>query len=287
MVAQILNGKALADEINTRLKHNITKLQRHPCLAVIQLGNESASSIYVNNKLKACLAVGIDTRMLHLDIDTTQQQLCKFIDDLNHDDTVDGILVQLPLPKHINLNNIIERISIHKDVDGFHPYNLGKLFQGKPTLRPCTSYGIMQLLTHYKYSFAGKHAVVVGVSNHVGRPMALELLLAHATVTQCHSQTHNLQHHVEAADLLIIATGNMQAISTEWLQPHQVIIDVGIHRLTDGSIRGDIDYAHAKEKVNWITPVPGGVGPMTISVLLQNVVQAYQGTLSMLSCNSS
>jgi len=205
---------------------------------------------------------------------TSQDDLIKLIDELNLSSEVDGILIQLPLPKHINENIIIERIKPEKDVDGFHPYNLGRLAQRNPLLRPCTPLGIMNLLQHYGLDVKRKHALVIGASNIVGRPMSLELLLAGATVTTCHKFTQNLDKFVQIADFIVVATGKIDVIDAEWLNDKQVVIDVGMHRLEDGSLRGDVDFKKAVNKVAWITPVPGGVGPMAIVSLLENTLMA-------------
>jgi methylenetetrahydrofolate dehydrogenase (NADP+)/methenyltetrahydrofolate cyclohydrolase len=276
MTASLLNGKQLAltrlETIKTNVANRVRSGQRPPGLAVILLGNDPASEIYVNHKHKACKAAGFYTLSYHLPSETTESDLIELIDSLNENTAIDGILVQLPLPPHIASRAIIERILPTKDVDGFHPYNLGRLAQGEPTLRPCTPYGMMKLLEHHDINPQGLHAVVIGKSNIVGRPMALELLLAKATVTLCHRATKNLEQHVRQADLLISATGSKDIIPTHWFHEQQIIFDVGMHREANGKVRGDIDFNQAKEKVAWITPVPGGVGPMTISCLLENTL---------------
>lgn len=278
MPAALIDGKILSalrrDELKQRLQAHMRQGHRAPGLAVVLIGTDPASSIYVNNKRKACAEVGITSHSYDLPEETSQNELIKLIDELNNSNQVDGILIQLPLPTHINETVIIEHIAPEKDVDGFHPYNLGRLAQRNPLLRPCTPLGIMSLLQHYQLQVQGKHAVVIGASNIVGRPMSLELLLAGATVTICHRFTQNLEQFVRIADIVIVATGHMDVIDTEWLNKSQVIIDVGIHRLADGSIRGDVDFKKAINKVAWITPVPGGVGPMTIVTLLENTLLA-------------
>lgn len=280
MTASVLDGKSLAAGKNLQIKQTIATAiaegGRAPGLAVILVGEDPASQIYVANKSKACAEVGIISQSHNLAASTSQQQLLELIEQLNHNDAIDGILVQLPLPKSINSHRIIECIAPHKDIDGFHPYNLGRLAQRRPLLRPCTPLGIIQLLEAYQLPLRGKHVVVVGASNIVGRPMALELLIAGATVTVCHRFTTHLEQHVRMADVLIVATGKADVVQVDWLQPKQIIVDVGIHRLANGKLRGDIDYEQALERVAWITPVPGGVGPMTISTLLQNTVFAQQ-----------
>lgn len=241
---------------------------------MVLIGKDTASAVYVANKRKACAEVGITSHSFDLPEETTQQELITLINRLNDSDNIDGILIQLPLPKHINEHIIIEHIKPEKDVDGFHPYNLGRLAQRNPLLRPCTPLGIINLLKHYQLEVKRKHALVIGASNIVGRPMSLELLLAGATVTIAHKFTQQLEKLVQIAEIVIIATGKMDVINCEWLNQNQIIIDVGIHRLANGSMRGDIDFEKAVKKVSWITPVPGGVGPMTIVTLLENTLMA-------------
>lgn len=261
MPASLIDGREISalrrTELKQRVQYHVEQGQRAPGLAVVLIGNDPASVIYVSNKRKACEEVGITSHSYDLPAETTQEKLIELINELNQSDKIDGILIQLPLPKHINERTIIEHIKPEKDVDGFHPYNLGRLAQRNPFLRPCTPLGIMNLFHHYELNVKRKHAVVIGASNIVGRPMSLELLLAGATVTICHKFTQQLQKFVEIADFLIVATGKMDVIATDWLREHQVVIDVGMHRLPDGSIRGDIDFKKAVEKVAWITPVPG------------------------------
>lgn len=276
MSASLLDGRLLAslrrNELKKRIQTHINLGKQAPGLAVVLIGNDPASAIYVNNKRKACEEVGIISYSYDLTAETSQDELLNLIDTLNNSDQVDGILIQLPLPKHINEALIIEHIRPDKDVDGFHPYNLGRLAQRNPLLRPCTPLGIMNLLHHYHLNVKRKHAVVIGASNIVGRPMSLELLLAGATVTVCHKFTPDLKKYVEIADFIIIATGVKDLIAPDWLNSSQVLVDVGMHRLADGSLRGDVDFKKAVNKVGWITPVPGGVGPMTIVTLLENTV---------------
>lgn len=278
MSASLIDGRAFAalrrKELRQRVDHHIQDGQRAPGLAVILIGNDPASSIYVTNKRKACVEVGIRSFSYDLPEHTSEEELIRLIDDLNQSHEVDGILIQLPLPKHINENLIIEHIKPEKDVDGFHPYNLGRLAQRNPLLRPCTPLGIMNLLHYYQLDVKRKHAIVVGASNIVGRPMCLELLMAGATVTTCHRFTQELEHLVRIADIVVVATGKLDVVHVDWLNKKQVVIDIGIHRLGDGSVRGDIDFKKAVEKVAWITPVPGGVGPMTIVTLLENTMMA-------------
>jgi len=278
MPASLIDGKQLAalrkEELKKQVSHHIAQGHRAPGLAVILIGNDPASSIYVKNKRKACEAVGIISLSYDLPEDTSQEELIKLIDELNQSQVVDGILIQLPLPKHISEAVIIERMAPEKDVDGFHPYNMGKLAQRSPLLRPCTPWGIMNLLNHYHIEVKRKHALVIGASNIVGRPMSLELMLAGATVTTSHKFTQDLEKFVRIADIIVIAVGKMDIVHADWLNENQIIIDVGIHRLADGTIRGDIDFEKAVNRVAWITPVPGGVGPMTIISLLENTMMA-------------
>lgn len=278
MSASLIDGKTLSalrrDQLKQRVHELVQQGHRAPGLAVVLVGTDPASSVYVNNKRKACEEVGVLSDFHHLPEDISQKKLIKLITKLNKAPEIDGILIQLPLPKHINEATIIERIKPAKDVDGFHPYNLGRLAQRNPLLRPCTPMGIMNLLEHYQLNVKGKHAVVIGASNIVGRPMSLELLAAGATVTVCHRLTQNLEQFVRIADLIVVAAGDMDVIDVEWLNESQVIIDVGIHRLPDGTIRGDVDFKKALDKVAWITPVPGGVGPMTVVSLLENTLMA-------------
>jgi methylenetetrahydrofolate dehydrogenase (NADP+)/methenyltetrahydrofolate cyclohydrolase len=278
--AEILDGKAIAEKLKTnlatRIAQGIKVGQRRPALAVVLVGEDSASQIYVRNKCRACEQVGITSLSYELPAEANQADLLALIDELNQNSNVDGILIQLPLPRHINEQAILERINVYKDVDGFHPYNLGRLAQKNPTLRPCTPYGIIKLLDHYQISLAGLHATVVGASNIVGRPMALELLNAGCTVTICHSQTQDLAQAVSTADLLIVAIGKPGVIKTDWIKPGAVVIDIGINRLADGHVIGDLDFELAKHYASWITPVPGGVGPMTVATLLHNTYLAAQ-----------
>jgi len=278
MPAKILDGKALSQKIKSSIKQDIDKLKaadkRIPGLAVILIGSNPASTVYVNNKRKACEFVGIDSFSYDLPETTTEAELLSLIEKLNGDNKVDGILVQLPLPKHINADAILDKIQPDKDVDGFHPYNVGRLLQRRPLLRPCTPLGVIKLLEHHYIPIKGANAVVVGASNIVGRPMGLELLLAAATVTTCHRFTKDLQARVESAEILISATGNPQIIQSDWIKPGAIVIDIGITRTPEGKIRGDIEFESAKERAGWITPVPGGVGPMTVATLLSNTLYA-------------
>lgn len=280
MSAQIIDGKRIADkllaEIRETVAQGIRKGQRPPGLAVILIGGDPASAIYVRNKRKACELTGVRSLAFDLPTATTQQELFSIIDRLNVDVSIDGILVQLPLPPHIAEREVIERIRPDKDVDGFHPYNVGRLMQRHPVLRPCTPHGAMTLLHSTGVDLRGLNAVVVGASNIVGRPMALELLLAHCTVTVTHSATRDLSAHVSNAEIVVAAVGKPQMIKGEWIKTGAIVIDVGINRLADGTLCGDVEFAVAAQRASWITPVPGGVGPMTIATLLQNTLQAYK-----------
>lgn len=278
MTAQLLDGKAIAAQHRNEIKKRVSTLvqrgQRAPGLAVVLVGHDPASEVYVRNKRRACEEVGILSQAYDLPTTTTQAALLDLLARLNQDTTIDGILVQLPLPTHIDTQTIIEHIQPDKDVDGFHPYNMGRLAIRMPILRPCTPYGVMTMLNHTGIDLRGKHAVVVGASNHVGRPMAMELLLAGATITVCHSATKNLQEHIECADILVVAVGKPAVIPGIWIKPGAIVIDVGINRLSDGSLAGDVEFAAARQRASWITPVPGGVGPMTVATLMENTLIA-------------
>ncbi|WP_100266602.1 bifunctional methylenetetrahydrofolate dehydrogenase/methenyltetrahydrofolate cyclohydrolase FolD [Mariprofundus ferrinatatus] len=281
--ANILDGKALSDRMRGELGEEASLLTkkhgRAPGLAVIIVGNDPASHVYVKNKKLGCEKAGIRSFSHELPADTTQQHLLGLISELNHDPKVDGILVQLPVPAHINPETIIEAIDPGKDVDGFHPYNVGRLAARQPALRSCTPYGCMKLLAETGIDLHGKECVIVGASNIVGRPMALELLLAGATVTVCHRFTRNLQQHIERAEIIIAAAGKRGLIKGEWIREGAIVVDVGIHRIEDGSLTGDVEFATASKRAGWITPVPGGVGPMTITMLLANTIQAFKAHL--------
>ncbi|MEE8342937.1 MAG: bifunctional methylenetetrahydrofolate dehydrogenase/methenyltetrahydrofolate cyclohydrolase FolD [Gammaproteobacteria bacterium] len=280
MTAQIIDGKSISAEIQAAVQRQVTERVagnlRAPGLAVIQVGDDPASQIYVRNKRKACEQAKIISRAYDLPGDTSQAKLLKLIGDLNEDPEVDGILVQLPLPEQLNSEAVIEHIRPDKDVDGFHPFNAGRLAQRIPKLRPCTPRGIITLLEHIGESFYGREAVVVGASNIVGRPMSLELLLAGCTVTVCHRFTKNLEAHVAGAEILVVAVGKPGFIPGEWVAAGATVIDVGINRLENGKLVGDVVFDPARERAAWITPVPGGVGPMTVATLLQNTLQAAE-----------
>ncbi|EQD75542.1 methylenetetrahydrofolate dehydrogenase/methenyltetrahydrofolate cyclohydrolase [mine drainage metagenome] len=277
MSASLIDGKAIAQEIEASVRDRIewhrAQGTRAPSLAVIRIGDDAPSGIYVENKRRACQRVGIDVALHALPEDTTEAALISLIRDLNQDEGIDGILLQLPLPAPLQETPFIETISPSKDVDGAHPMNLGRLAARMPGLRPCTSRGIIHLLTRIGEPFYGRHAVVVGASNLVGRPMALELLLAGATVTICHRFTQNLESHVRDADILVVAVGRPRLIPGDWVAPGATVIDVGINREKDRLV-GDVDFERAKERAAFITPVPGGVGPMTVAMLLDNTLEA-------------
>lgn len=278
MAAQLIDGKKISQQrieaVAQAVKARQEKGLHTPCLAVVLVGDDPASAVYVRNKKLACQKSGIESRSYELPSETTQDDLLKLVDELNGDPAVDGILVQLPLPAHIDSQAVLEHIEPHKDVDGFHPYNVGRLVVKMPLMRPCTPKGVMTLLEAYGIDPKGKKAVVVGASNIVGRPQALELLLSRATVTICHSATQNLADEVAAADILVVGVGIPNFVKGEWVKPGAVVIDVGINRLDDGSLCGDVEFDVAKERASMITPVPGGVGPMTIATLLENTVHA-------------
>lgn len=278
MTAQLIDGKKISQQrieaVAQAVKARQEKGLHTPCLAVVLVGDDPASAVYVRNKKLACQKSGIESRSYELPSETTQDDLLKLVDELNGDSAVDGILVQLPLPAHIDSQAVLERIVPHKDVDGFHPYNVGRLVVKMPLMRPCTPKGVMTLLEAYGIDPKGKKAVIVGASNIVGRPQALELLLSRATVTICHSATQNLADEVAAADILVVGVGIPNFVKGEWVKPGAVVIDVGINRLDNGSLCGDVEFDVAKERASMITPVPGGVGPMTIATLLENTVHA-------------
>ncbi len=280
MSAQIISGKAIAEDmlnsIKSRINQRLSAGKRAPSLAVILVGGDPASSIYVRNKRLACEKVGIKSIAYDLASDIKESELFALIQKLNDDDTVDGILVQSPLPPQIDEKLIIEHISAAKDVDGFHPYNIGRLAVRQPTLRSCTPFGVIKMLSSANIDLMGLDAVVVGVSNHVGRPMALELLLAGCTVTCCHRHTKDLQGNVARADLVVAAAGKAGLIKGEWIKPGAIVVDIGINRLENGTICGDVDFEAAKERAGWITPVPGGVGPMTVATLMENTLLAME-----------
>lgn len=280
MTAQLINGKEVSQQrlaaVAQAVEQRAAAGLRTPCLAVVLVGDDPASAVYVRNKKTACQKSGIASLSYELPVETTQDELLKLVDELNANPDVDGILVQLPLPQHIDSQAVLERILPHKDVDGFHPYNVGRLVVKMPLMRPCTPKGVMTLLEAYGVDPKGKKAVIVGASNIVGRPQALELLLSRATVTICHSATENLADEVAQADILVVGVGIPNFVKGEWVKPGAIVIDVGINRLENGSLCGDVEFDVAKERAAMITPVPGGVGPMTIATLLENTLYAAQ-----------
>jgi methylenetetrahydrofolate dehydrogenase (NADP+)/methenyltetrahydrofolate cyclohydrolase len=278
MPGTIIDGKAIATDIRREVREESDRLaargKRRPGLAVVLVGDDPASSIYVRNKRAACEECGFVSVSHDLPHSATQTELVHLIERLNSEPTIDGILVQVPLPQHIDERAVIEAISPDKDVDGFHPYNVGRLALRHPLMRPCTPLGVIRMLDRCGLSTKGLHAIVVGASNLVGRPMALELLLDGATVTVCHRFTKGLREHVERADLLVVAVGKPGLIPGEWVKPGAIVVDVGINRMPDGKLVGDVQFDAARERASWITPVPGGVGPMTVAILMKNTLES-------------
>lgn len=284
MSAQVISGNAVASQIKNEIAQQaaffVQQGMRTPGLAVILVGTDPASQVYVTSKRKTCTELGIYSKSYDLPSNTTEDELLSLIHELNHDEQIDGILVQLPLPQQIDATKVIEAIHPNKDVDGFHPYNVGRLCQRIPTLRACTPYGVMKLLESTGVNLYGKHAVIVGASNIVGRPMALELLLGGCTVTVTHRFTQDLENHVRQADILVVAVGKPEFIPGSWIKEGAIVIDVGINRVNDKLV-GDVEYAVASQKASFITPVPGGVGPMTVAMLMYNTFEAYKQHLSL------
>lgn len=280
MTAQLIDGKAVAasvhDVVRSAIQARLAEGRRAPALATVLVGSDAGSEIYVRNKRKACEAIGLRSVPLHFNSDISQEKLLAEIDRLNEAADIDGILVQLPLPPHIDATLVIERIRPDKDVDGFHPYNIGRLAQRIPSLRPCTPWGVMELLKSTGETFYGRQAVVVGASNHVGRPMALELLLAGCTVTVAHRYTRDLAAEVARAEILVVAAGKPGLVKGEWVREGATVIDVGINRLESGKVIGDVEFPVAAERAAWISPVPGGVGPMTVAMLMRNTLTATE-----------
>ncbi|MDH5633885.1 MAG: bifunctional methylenetetrahydrofolate dehydrogenase/methenyltetrahydrofolate cyclohydrolase FolD [Gammaproteobacteria bacterium] len=280
MTAKILDGKQVAAELRQAIKLRVDQRlaagKRAPGLAVVKIGQDPASEIYVHNKRNACAEVGITSFAHDLPESTSQETLLNLIDELNEDSQVDGILIQLPAPKHIDPQTILERIHPTKDVDGFHPYNIGRLAVRMPVLRSCTPRGVMTLLKHTGQPIRGMDSVVVGASNIVGRPMSLELLLAGCTVTTCHRFTKDTPSHVRNADIVVVAVGVPEMVKGDWIKPGAIVIDVGMNRLDDGRLVGDVEFESARQHASWITPVPGGVGPMTVATLLENTLDAAE-----------
>jgi methylenetetrahydrofolate dehydrogenase (NADP+)/methenyltetrahydrofolate cyclohydrolase len=280
MAARILDGKALAARVTEEVREGVARRVARggsvPGLAVVLVGDNAASQVYVRNKRRTTEAVGMRSFAFDPPADVAPAELLSLIDRLNADPAVHGILVQLPLPPQIAPEAVIERIDPRKDVDGFHPYNIGRLVIKQPTLRPCTPYGCMRLLAEAGESLVGKHAVVIGQSNIVGRPMALELLMARCTVTVCHSATRDLPGIVRSADIVVAAVGKPRMVQGDWIKEGAIVLDVGMNRLPDGKLTGDVDFDAARERAAWITPVPGGVGPMTVAMLLANTLRAAE-----------
>lgn len=280
MTAQLIDGKKVSEKCLVTVREcvdaRVARGLRAPGLAVVLVGDNPASAVYVRNKKAACEKVGFQSFSYHLPSQTSEYELLNLINELNNNDEIDGILVQLPLPQHIDGQKILEKINPNKDVDGFHPYNVGRLLVRMPLMRPCTPKGVMTLLKEYDIDVKRKKVTIVGASNIVGRPMMLEMLLAGATPTICHRFTENLADEVGQADIVVAAVGNPNLIKGEWIKQGAVVVDVGINRLEDGTLCGDVDFATAKERAAWITPVPGGVGPMTIASLLENTLQAAE-----------
>ena len=278
MAGRIIDGKAIAADVRREVRAESDRLaaagKRRPGLAVVLVGDDPASHVYVRNKRAACEECGFVSVSHDLPHSATQTELLTLIQRLNSDPSIDGVLVQVPLPDHIDEHAVIEAIAPDKDVDGFHPYNVGRLALRNPLMRPCTPYGVVRMLDRCGLSTKGLHAVVVGASNLVGRPMALELLLDGATVTVCHRFTPNLRDHVERADLLVVAVGKPGIVPGEWVKPGAIVVDVGINRLPNGKLAGDVDFEAARERAGWITPVPGGVGPMTVAILMKNTLES-------------
>ena len=276
-MAQLMDGKKTASEIKSRIRREVSDLTQsgiQPGLAAVRVGDFAPSAIYVRNKRRACEEAGIYSEEHHLPEDIPEEQLISLIKKFNADPQINGILVQLPLPKHLNADRIVRTISPEKDVDGLHPYNIGLLTMGEPRFVPCTPAGVLEMLDHYKIPIEGQRAVIIGRSNLVGKPAALLLMHRHATITVCHSRTRDIQKVCQQADILIVAMGKPQFITADMVKGGAAVIDVGINRLPDGKLVGDVDFSKVEPKAGWITPVPGGVGPMTIAMLLKNTVMS-------------
>lgn len=273
----VMNGKAVSAAMREEMKSEVERLKAlgvQPGLAVVLVGEDAASQVYVNSKHKACNEIGYYSEVHRLSVETSEQDLLALIDTLNHQDTIHGILVQLPLPKHINEKAVIDAIAVEKDVDGFHPVSVGNLVIGDDSLLPCTPAGVIELLKRYDVPIAGKHAVVIGRSNIVGKPVSILLQREHATVTMCHSRTANMKELTKLADIVVVAIGKANFVDSSFLKPGAVVIDVGMNRLDNGKLAGDVNYEDVKDMCQWITPVPGGVGPMTITMLMYNTLKA-------------
>lgn len=278
MTAKLIDGKTLATQVKAEVRAATDEMEarglRRPGLAVVMVGDNPASEIYVRNKRRACEESGIVSLAHDLPHSSSQTSLTQLIDRLNADPAIDGILVQLPLPEHMQSTAIVERIDPAKDVDGFHPYNVGRLAQRQPVIRPCTPLGVTRLIESTGISPRGKNAVVVGASNIVGRPMALELLLLGSTTTICHRFTHDLEEHVRRGEILVVAVGKPGLVKGEWIRPGSIVVDVGMNRLPDGKLVGDVEFEGAMQRAAWVTPVPGGVGPMTVAMLMKNTLDS-------------
>lgn len=283
MSAEVINGKDLAKELREKMKKEVAELKSEgivPHLTVILVGDNPASKSYVSGKKKACEETGISSQIIELPATTSEEELLQTIEKLNGDQSVHGILVQLPLPEQIDEDRVIEAISPMKDVDGFHPINIGRMMTGKDTFLPCTPYGIVTMLKSKNIPIEGKHVVVIGRSNIVGKPVGQLLLNENATVTYCHSRTPNVKEFTTKADILVVAVGKAHVVGAEHIKEGAVVIDVGVNRIENGSLTGDVDFEAAKEKASYITPVPQGVGPMTITMLLENTIKAAKGVIS-------
>jgi len=276
---KIIDGKTLAENLRKNIANEVKQYSRPPGLAVLLVGDDQASQVYVRNKSRACVEVGFYSDQIHKSANITQEELLSEVQRLNENNNIDGILVQLPLPSHIDANEIIEAIIPEKDVDGFSSENVGKLSLNKPFISPCTPKGVIKMLDSIKCDLRGKDCVIIGASNIVGRPMAMEFLNAGATVQVCHKETKEIKQKAKSADIIVAAAGVANLVNSEWVKEGAVIIDVGINRLEDGSMTGDVDFDDVKDVVSAISPVPGGVGPMTIAVLLENTLTAYQAKL--------
>ena len=276
---KIIDGKKLAQNLRKNIANEVKQYSRPPGLAVVLVGDDEASQVYVRNKSRACVEVGFYSDQIHKSANITEEELLSEVNRLNENKTIDGILVQLPLPEHIDSNKIIEAIIPEKDVDGFSSENVGKLSQNKSFISPCTPKGVMKMLASIKCDLRGKDCVIIGASNIVGRPMAMEFLNAGATVQVCHKETKDIKQKAKSADIIVAAAGVANLVNSEWVKEGAVIIDVGINRLEDGTMTGDVDFEDVKDIVSAISPVPGGVGPMTIAVLLENTLTAYQAKL--------
>ncbi len=276
---KIINGKTLAENLRQNIANEVKQYSRPPGLAVLLVGDDEASQVYVRNKTRACVEVGFYSDQIHKSANITQEELLSEIRRLNDNETIDGILVQLPLPPHIDAEVIIEAIIPEKDVDGFSSENAGKLMQNKPFLSPCTPKGVMAMLASLNYELRGKDCVIIGASKIVGRPMSMELLNAGATVLVCHKETKEIAEKVKMADVVIVAAGAANLVKADWVKEGAVVIDVGINRLEDGTLTGDVDFDEVKDKALAISPVPGGVGPMTVAMLIENTLAAYKAKL--------